>query len=843
MTADDDNETRAAAGLTGQDETGGGMSGDQAEDTIADEGGEAGQPKLPVIGDYALLGKIGAGGMGRVFKAQHRRMDRLVALKILSKKNMRDPQAVKRFHREMKAAAKLIHPNIVTAFDAGEQDGVLYLVMEFIDGPSLNQIVKNHGVFTVEKAIEATLAGAKGLAYSHSCGMVHRDIKPSNLIQDADGTVKILDMGTARLGGSGASEGDLTQQGTIMGTVNYMAPEQARDAAAADLRSDVYSLGCTLFYLLTGRSLYTGDVIEILIAHAQKPIPQLREFRDDVPHWLEELYVRMVAKKPAERYQSMEEIVRDIEIALNPEDLDSSGSTLITDLPTPQSVKAMPIAMDLGTSSCAIAWLDKKGQPVVIETTQGEASTPSFVWVDGMDTSIGQAAMKGISDHPDLPALEIKRFLGRAMYPEAMGGERYRPEVLQGLILAKLCFDFQRKVGSVKQAVITTPGCFDETRRKAIQDAGFMAGFEVAGLVSEPLSAAVYHAYDQPEQLTSDSRWLVIDLGGGTLDVAAVAAADESLEVVASGGDARLGGRDWDDCIIDLASEILRKEHGFDPVQDAKRALRFWQACEWTKKALSQRDEVTMKLQVPAGMTHVTITREQFESAAAPLVARVELAIEDAIKSAGWSWEDVDRVLLTGGGCRMPMISSTIQQLAGSKLALLQLPDDAVVKGAALQAGYRMQRAGDPQGGMVVKNTSFQSLGVAGFNGEEWVNIILIPRGTTLPVTAKRTFKTHAAGQKSIGVQLLEGENESPSDCIEIGNCAIDGLSPDLPENTPVQVDLQYDIDGRVSVFAQLPDQTKRTRQSITREHELSASDLHRLREWVETVMLCSSIT
>jgi molecular chaperone DnaK (HSP70) len=191
----------------------------------------------------------------------------------------------------------------------------------------------------------------------------------------------------------------------------------------------------------------------------------------------------------------------------------------------------------------------------------------------------------------------------------------------------------------------------------------------------------------------------------------------------------------------------------------------------------------------------------------------------------------------------MPMISSTIQRLAGSKLALLQLPDDAVVKGAALQAGYRMQRPGDPQGGMVVKNTSFQSLGVAGFNGEEWVNITVIPRGTTLPVTAKRTFKTHTAGQESIGVQLLEGENESPSDCIEIGNCAIDGLSPDLPENTPVQVDLQYDIDGRVSVFAQLPDQTKRTRQSVTREHELSASDLHRLREWVETVMLCSSIT
>ncbi|MDP7206530.1 MAG: serine/threonine-protein kinase, partial [Pirellulaceae bacterium] len=260
------------------------------------------QPKLPVIGDYALLGRIGAGGMGRVFKAQHRRMDRLVALKILSKKQMGNPDSVRRFHQEMKAAAKLIHPNIVTAFDAGEQGGIHYLVMEYVDGPSLNQVIKNHGPLSHEKAVDFVLQAARGLSYSHSCGMIHRDIKPSNLIQDADGTVKILDMGTARIGNDEPMDEGLTVEGMIMGTINYMAPEQARDATKADHRSDIYSLGCTLFFLLTGRSLYKGKVVETLMAHAQQPIPSLREHCDDVPHWLEEVYSKMVAKKPEDRY-------------------------------------------------------------------------------------------------------------------------------------------------------------------------------------------------------------------------------------------------------------------------------------------------------------------------------------------------------------------------------------------------------------------------------------------------------------------------------------------------------------------------------------------------------------
>ena len=171
------------------------------EGGISDEMEAAqGKPKLPVLGDYVLLGKIGAGGMGMVFKARHVRMDRIVALKVLPRNMMKRPEAVERFHQEVKAAAQLFHPNIVTAFDAGEDSGVHFLVMEYVDGQPLSKLIKEHGPFNVDRAVNYILQAATGLQSAHDRGMGHRDIKPSNLLLDVDGVVKLLDMGTARYG-------------------------------------------------------------------------------------------------------------------------------------------------------------------------------------------------------------------------------------------------------------------------------------------------------------------------------------------------------------------------------------------------------------------------------------------------------------------------------------------------------------------------------------------------------------------------------------------------------------------------------------------------------------------
>jgi serine/threonine-protein kinase len=275
-----------------------------------------GQTKGLVFGEYVVLDKLGEGGMGVVLKARHRRMKRLVAVKMIATKELGSPDAVKRFYREVEAAAKLNHSNIVQAHDASEHEGVHYLVMEYVEGKDLAAIVKERGPLPIAQAVDYVVQAARGLQYAHEQGIVHRDIKPSNLLLDKNGMVKILDMGLALVAGLAEdSERDrLTSSGQLMGTCDYMAPEQALDTHRADARADIYALGCTLFRLVTGHVPYQGaTMMHVLMAHRESPIPSLCKERPDVPPPVDAAYQKMVAKEPLERYQTMNEVIAALE--------------------------------------------------------------------------------------------------------------------------------------------------------------------------------------------------------------------------------------------------------------------------------------------------------------------------------------------------------------------------------------------------------------------------------------------------------------------------------------------------------------------------------------------------
>ncbi len=502
----------------------------------------------------------------------------------------------------------------------------------------------------------------------------------------------------------------------------------------------------------------------------------------------------------------------------------------------------LAVGIDLGTTNSAIAWLDDLGRPQTLANAEGDKVTPSAVLVESGDAVVGKEAIKALATEAESVALCAKRELGYRYFRQPLDGRQYPPESLQAYILNKLRVDASRQIGPVTKAVVTVPAYFDETRRKATQDAGYIAALDVLDIINEPTAAAV--AFGFMQSVSPDGtpygvqRILVYDLGGGTFDVTVLEIEGSEFTALATDGDVQLGGQDWDQRLIDLISDQFREKHGIDPRTDPNTLGRLWRECEDAKRTLSARDKASLACDCKGQALRMEVTRSEFESQTSDLLERTRFTTTQALEASGLDWDQIDRILLVGGSTRMPAVRTMLRDLSGMEPDTSISPDEAVAHGAALHAGFLLAKQRGESSRFRINNINSHSLGVVGTDpttGRDRV-AVLIPNNTPIPITAKRIFKTKKSNQKSILVRIVEGESSNPDGCVQLGECVIDSLPPNLPAQTPVEIRFGYEENGRLTVLVKVQGQDRIESMELQRENSLSQEQLDKWRKHVSKI-------
>src|SRR5437763_3078807 len=498
------------------------------------------------------------------------------------------------------------------------------------------------------------------------------------------------------------------------------------------------------------------------------------------------------------------------------------------------------IGIDLGTTFSVICKLDDIGRPQTLINAEGDKITPSVVFFEGDNIVVGKEAVKALATDAEAVAECAKRDLGSRFFHKQLSGRRFPPEALQAWVLNKLRIDAERQIGRVSKAVITVPAYFDEVRRKATMDAGYIAGLEVLDIINEPTAAAVAFGFQQgymkPEHTDGERRRiLVYDLGGGTFDVTVMEIGGRNFNALATDGDVMLGGRDWDQRLVDYVVEEFIRKFGTDPREDANAHGRLWRECEDAKRTLSARTKATIACDYRGNAVRVEVTRQQFQDMTKDLLDRTAFTTRQTLQAAGLEWSDIDRVLLVGGSSRMPAVLEMLRGLSGKEPDCSVSPDEAVAQGAALHAGLILAFHAGKSPTFNIRNVNSHSLGVVANDAKTKRprNAILIPRNTPLPVVARRVFKTQKASQKSILVQIVEGESLSPDDCSQLGRCSVRELPVDLPIQTPIEVRFKYEENGRLTVNVLVEGTTRQLQHEIQRENSLTQEQLDSWRKHI----------
>ncbi|TWU47681.1 Serine/threonine-protein kinase PrkC [Rubripirellula reticaptiva] len=772
------------------------------------------------IGDYVIRELIGSGGMGNVYLAEHTRMQRMVAIKMLPIKRMKDELAVRRFYDEVRAASRLLHPNIVTAFDAGESDdGIHYLAMEHVDGVTLTRWVAMRGPLPVSEAASIIRQAALGLLHAHRAGIVHRDVKPGNLMRATDGTIKVLDLGLARI-----SEADYVSpivdadgedidplksaKGRLVGTLPFMSPEQLENPDEADARSDIYSLGATMYFLLTASPPFSGEYLDQVYGHRHGEIPDLMQARGDVDMNFANIFFRMMAKKPDQRYASLDEVIDDLspyatladapvwlsEFAqrntVGDQSTAGAGSTYASGS-TSRTV-ARVFAIDFGMFYSAAASASPIGG--MNQLSAGGGDHPLFrmaIASDGEQLIYGQDAIERRREFPQSLVHCLPMYIGKPVVDRKVAGRSCPPEVLMAMLLRKIRKNAWSGNTQPLATAITVPSSYDQLHRRSVLQAAKMAGMSSVRLVDRSI-AAVQSLLVDPDheigagpaiegglggrigELDSDQDQLIFFVGvsGQATEIAIVRRDETRLHQLANGGHWHQGTLPWLHRLVDLVAAKFVTQFGLDPRRSMKTGAQLQIACERAMNTMLLADSATVQIESSGKKIAVSVSRNDWLDYCDDLIAGIVAAVKRTCDQASVSLSDVDVCVTMGAVMRIARVRDAVTDGVSATAQRRVVDRTDVARGAAACLAAELPGRGDVA--MPPRGVTSQEIGIVVEDAKGRRRILpIIPRGTLLPARTNRRL-TLSKKRQSMTLSLVESSGILSDDWHSLGRYEIE---------------------------------------------------------------------